>query len=175
MCALFIQTYIEWILFDPQFGWENEFCPISSHYVCFENVNPSHLNLKSFQQTKKLIWFGGDRTLDWHSTFYKISFFVFLILGRTFFLSSRKLVMHFVTTLALGSQPKQGLAKVRTKRWSPKGTFHAPRSVGECEGMNLHTLKWVPTLGVGAPMNFLIFRKQLQGSKPIGLKISLYH
>jgi hypothetical protein len=30
-------------------------------------------------------------------------------------------------------------------------------------------------LGVGVPMDSQIFRAQLQGSKPIGLKNSLYH
>jgi hypothetical protein len=41
--------------------------------------------------------------------------------------------------------------------------------------MNLHTPKWTPTLGVIVPMNSWIFKKQLQGSKPIGLRRSLYH
>jgi hypothetical protein len=31
--------------------------------------------------------------------------------------------------------------------------FHAPGSVGECEGMNPHTPKWTPTLGVGVLMD----------------------
>jgi len=53
-------------------------------------------------------------------------------------------------------------------------TFHALGSVGDCEGMNLHTPKWIPTLGVEVPMNFKIFKKQLQGSKFIGLKNFLY-
>jgi hypothetical protein len=33
-------------------------------------------------------------------------------------------------------------------------TPHAPRSVGECEKMNLHTHKGTPTLGLGIPMDF---------------------
>jgi hypothetical protein len=52
-------------------------------------------------------------------------------------------------------------------------TSHAPRSVGECEGMNPHTFKGAPILGVEVPMDSQIFRKQLQGPKPIGLKRSL--
>jgi hypothetical protein len=32
-------------------------------------------------------------------------------------------------------------------------TFHAPGSVGECEGMNPHTPKWAPTWGVRVPMD----------------------
>jgi hypothetical protein len=43
------------------------------------------------------------------------------------------------------------------------------------ERMNPHTPKGTPTLGVGALINFWIFRKWLQESKLIGLKCSLYH
>jgi hypothetical protein len=43
---------------------------------------------------------------------------------------------------------------------SPRVTFHVPRSVGKCDGMNPHTPKWVPTLGVGIPMDSQIFREQ---------------
>ncbi len=45
----------------------------------------------------------------------------------------------------------------------------------ECEGMNPHTPKGTPMLGVGISKGLLIFRAQFQGSKPIALKISLYH
>jgi hypothetical protein len=54
-------------------------------------------------------------------------------------------------------------------------TSHAPGSVGECERMNPHTPKWTPTLRVGVSMDSHIFKEQLQGSKPIGLKSFLYH
>ncbi len=47
-------------------------------------------------------------------------------------------------------------------------TSHVLESVGECEGMNLHTPKWTPTLGVGVSMDFQIFKEQLQRWKPIG-------
>jgi hypothetical protein len=59
--------------------------------------------------------------------------------------------------------------------WSPWITFHALGSVGKCDGMNPHTFKWVPTLGVGLSMDFWIFKRQFQRSKFIGLKISIYH
>jgi hypothetical protein len=52
---------------------------------------------------------------------------------------------------------------------------HALESVGKCEGMNLHTPKWAPTLGVGVTMDSQIFKEWLQGTKRIGLKRSLYH
>ncbi len=61
------------------------------------------------------------------------------------------------------------------QEWSLGVTFHVLESVGECEGMNLHTPKWTPTLGVEVPMDSQIFRQRLQGSKPIGMKSSLYH
>ncbi len=41
--------------------------------------------------------------------------------------------------------------------------------------MNPHIPMWAHTLGVGIPMDLQIFKEQLQGSKLIGLKISLYH
>jgi hypothetical protein len=33
----------------------------------------------------------------------------------------------------------------------------------ECEGMNPHTPKWTPTLGVGIPMEFQIFFEYFKG------------
>jgi hypothetical protein len=47
--------------------------------------------------------------------------------------------------------------------------------MGECEGMNLHTPKWTPTLGVGVSIKSSIFKERLLGSKLIALKSSLYH
>jgi hypothetical protein len=41
--------------------------------------------------------------------------------------------------------------------------------------MNPHTPKWAPTLGVGLSIDSRIFKEQLQRSKPIALKSSLYH
>jgi hypothetical protein len=79
-----------------------------------------------------------------------------------------------ITTLALGSQPRQGLTKVQANR-SLGVTFYAPESVGQCEGMNPHTPKWAPTLEIGVLMDFQIFKGRLQGSKRIRLKSSLYH
>jgi hypothetical protein len=40
--------------------------------------------------------------------------------------------------------------------------------------MSPHIPKWAPTLGVGVPMDFQIFKEQFQGSKIIGLKFFLY-
>jgi hypothetical protein len=84
-----------------------------------------------------------------------------------------------VVTVSLGSQPKQGFAKVwaskgASQEWSSRVTFHVPVSLEMCEGMNPHTPKWYPTLKVGVPMDSPIFRRRLQGSKLIKLKNVLY-
>jgi hypothetical protein len=76
---------------------------------------------------------------------------------------------------SLGLTTKAKVCKGASQEGSLGVRSHAPKSVGECEGMNLHTFKWVPTLGVKVPMDSRIFREQFQGSKPIGLKRSLYH
>ncbi len=80
----------------------------------------------------------------------------------------------FVTTLNLGSQPKQRHGKVRAKSATRKSHLHSWSS-RECEWMNPHTPKWTLTLGVGNIIELQIFKKLLQGSKLIGLKTSLYH
>jgi hypothetical protein len=38
-------------------------------------------------------------------------------------------------------------------RVQPRSHTHTFESVRECEGMNPHTPKWIPTLGVGVPIN----------------------
>jgi hypothetical protein len=53
----------------------------------------------------------------------------------------------------LGLMTKARACEGAGQEWTPGVTFHAPRNVGECEGMNLHTPKWAPTLGVGLPMD----------------------
>jgi hypothetical protein len=58
---------------------------------------------------------------------------------------------------------------------SPGVMPHAPGSARKCEGIDPHTPKGTPTLGVRIPTDSRMFKKQLQGSKPNGLKIYLYH
>ncbi len=57
----------------------------------------------------------------------------------------------------------------------PRSHIHNPKNVKECEGMNPHTPKWTPTLGIRVPMESQSFKEQFEGSKFIGLKTSLYH
>jgi hypothetical protein len=75
----------------------------------------------------------------------------------------------------LGLTTKARACKGAGQEGSSGVTSYVPGSVGECEGMNTHTPKWAPILGVEVQMDSQIFRKQFQGSKPIGLKRSLYH
>jgi len=74
---------------------------------------------------------------------------------------------HIITTLALGLQPRQGLARLQAKK--------KPGSEGKCERMNVHIPKGASTLGVGILVDSRIFKDRLQGLKPIGLKSYLYH
>ncbi len=74
-----------------------------------------------------------------------------------------------VITLALGLRLKKRL----TRLWAKKKL----RNEGKCEGVNLHTPKGACTLRVWSPSGFPNFQRVfcLQGSKPNGLKSSLYH
>jgi hypothetical protein len=76
---------------------------------------------------------------------------------------------------SLGLVTKARVCKVASQEGSSGLTSSAPGSAKECEGMNPHTPKRTPILGVGVLIDFQIFRGQLQGSKPIGLKSSLHH
>jgi len=59
--------------------------------------------------------------------------------------------------LSFGLMTKARAYKGAGQEGSPIITFHTPRSVGECEGMNLNTPKWAPILEVGFLMDFQIF------------------
>jgi hypothetical protein len=58
-----------------------------------------------------------------------------------------------VATLALGSQPRQGLARL----WAKK----KPGNERKCEGMNPHTPKRASTLGVWSPGVLLNLQKAI--------------
>ncbi len=65
-----------------------------------------------------------------------------------------------VMTLALGLQPRQKHGKVGANSATQEPHLHS----WECEGMNPHIPKWIPTLGVGIPMEFQVFEKVFQNS-----------
>ncbi len=54
---------------------------------------------------------------------------------------------------SLGLTTKARACKGVGQKRSPGVTFHAPESAKECEGMNPHTPKGTPTLGVGVPVD----------------------
>ncbi len=47
------------------------------------------------------------------------------------------------------------------------GPRKKPGSARECEGIDPHTPKGTPTLGVGIPLDSQIFKVRLQGSNPL--------
>ncbi len=61
-------------------------------------------------------------------------------------------------------QPQFWACEGEGQEWSPRVTFHAPGSVWKCEGMNPHTPKWAPTLGVGVPMDSKWISKFLESN-----------
>jgi hypothetical protein len=63
----------------------------------------------------------------------------------------------------LGLVTKARTCKVASQDRSPRVTSHTLRSAKECEGVNPHTPKWTPILGVGIPNELLIFKEQWQG------------
>jgi hypothetical protein len=83
--------------------------------------------------------------------------------------------MHDVATLALGLWSKQGLAKVQAKNEAQESHFMFLGMWGSVKEWTSTLPNEAPTLGVGVSIDSQIFKGQLQGSKPIGLKISLYH
>jgi hypothetical protein len=72
-----------------------------------------------------------------------------------------------VTTLALGSRPRQGFARV----WAKKGA----RECGKMWEWTLTLPNELPFWGVGVPVDSRNFKKRLQRSKPLALRNSLYH
>jgi len=85
----------------------------------------------------------------------------FCIFHKEYFSWSPKSTKHLVRK-CIGSchNPSLGLMtnakayKGVGQKKNPGFTFHAPRSVGGCEGTKSHTPKSSPTLGIGIPMAF---------------------
>jgi hypothetical protein len=98
-----------------------------------------------------------------------------LLMGFFCFLNTPPFFCSICCNLSLGLVTKARACKGAGQEWSPGVTFHAFGSIGKCEGMNPHTPKWVPILGIGLQMDFRIYRGRLQGSKLIALKIFLHH
>jgi hypothetical protein len=76
---------------------------------------------------------------------------------------------------SLGLTTKARGCKVVGQEGSSGGMPRVPGSARDFEGIDPHTPKGTPTLGVGVPVDSRMFKEQLHGSKPNGLKIFLYH
>jgi len=66
-------------------------------------------------------------------------------------------LIFIVATVALGLQPKQGLARLQAKK--------KPGSEGKCEGMTLHTRKGTYILGVWSPGGLPNLQRTITGVK----------
>ncbi len=75
----------------------------------------------------------------------------------------------------LGLATKAKACKSAGQKGSLRITFHIRGMAKECEKMNPHTPKGIPTLGVGVLVDSRIFRELLQGLELIGLRHSLYN
>jgi hypothetical protein len=73
-----------------------------------------------------------------------------------------KFLYYTCHNLSLRLATKARANKSPGQKGSLEVTFHAPGSAKECEGMNPHTPKGIPTLRVGFPVDFWIFRERLQ-------------
>jgi hypothetical protein len=69
-----------------------------------------------------------------------------------------------VATLALGSRPRQGVARLRAK-WETREHSTCSRECKECEGMSPHTPKWTPLLGVGVSKRLPNLQSAITGVK----------
>jgi hypothetical protein len=64
-----------------------------------------------------------------------------------------------ILTPNFGFTTKARASKGAGREGSPGVTFHVPGSVRRCKGINIHTPKWAPTLGIRVPMDFQIFKE----------------
>jgi hypothetical protein len=68
---------------------------------------------------------------------------------------------HYYHNLSFGLATKARACKGAGQKKSPVVASHAPGNVGECEGMNPHIPKGVPTLGVKVLVDFRILKERL--------------
>jgi hypothetical protein len=76
-------------------------------------------------------------------------------------------VDHMCRNPSLGLVTKARAYKSAGQEGSSGVTFHAPRSVKKCEGMNPHTPKGTPTLGVGVLMDSWILESNCKGQNSL--------
>jgi hypothetical protein len=73
--------------------------------------------------------------------------------------------LAIVATLALGSWPRQRGLWGCGPRGTPGSHITCSQEWKECEGMNPHTPKWIPMVGVGVPKGLPNFQSAIKGVK----------
>jgi len=61
----------------------------------------------------------------------------------------------------LRPSPRQGVTRLQAKKGAPGVILHALGSARECEGIDPHTPKGIPTLGVGVSVGFPNFQRAI--------------
>jgi hypothetical protein len=87
---------------------------------------------------------------------------------------NKKSMIHFmisVTTLALGSRPRQKLERVQAKKGSPRITSHVPGSVRECEGMNPQLPSELPLWELEPQWTFESSKNDYRGQNPLDCQV----
>jgi len=79
--------------------------------------------------------------------------------------------LHICRNPSLGLAPKARGCKVVGQKKSPGAMSHAPGSAKECEGIDPHTPKGTPTLGVRVPVDSRIFKGRVQGQNLMAWKV----
>jgi len=74
-------------------------------------------------------------------------------------LTQASLLQSMCCNPSFGFTTNARACKGASQNGSPGVTSHASRSVGECEGMNPHTPKRAPTLGIRVLVDSQIFRE----------------
>jgi hypothetical protein len=80
-------------------------------------------------------------------------------------------VNNFCRNPSLGLATKARACEGAGQVGRPGVTFHALENVGECEGMNLHTPKWAPTLGVGVRWTLKFSKSDCRGQNPLDWRV----
>jgi len=78
--------------------------------------------------------------------------------------------LHY-RNLSLRLATKARACKGAGQEGSPGVTSHAPRSRGECEGMNPHIPKWAPTLGMESRWSLESLESNCKGQNPLSWKV----
>ncbi len=81
---------------------------------------------------------------------------------------------HVFSSISNYRNPSLGLA-TKARACKVTGQERKLGSERKCEGMNPHTPKRASTLGIRVLVDSQMFREQLKGPKPNGLRSFLYH